>query len=93
MLDPLIHQQTRLRIMACLHRNRQARFPDLRDGLRLTPGNLQSHLTALEEGGYVASARVLVDLSFQVQYRITPEGAAAFRRYLAGLAELLAETG
>jgi DNA-binding MarR family transcriptional regulator len=88
-LDPLIHQQTRLQILACLYRNRQASFTDLRDGLGLTPGNLQSHVTRLEEGGYVKSGRVLVDLSFEVRYKITPKGAEAFRAYLDQLQGLL----
>lgn len=88
-LDPVIHQQNRLQILAALYRNRQASFTDLRDGLGLTPGNLQSHVTKLEEAGYVKSGRVLVDLSFEVRYKITPEGAAAFRAYLDALHALL----
>lgn len=90
-LDPLIHQQTRLQIMSCLYRNRQASFTDLRDGLGLTPGNLQSHVHKLEEAGYVKSGRILVDLSFELQYKITPSGADAFRRYLQHLEGLLGE--
>lgn len=88
-LDPVIHQQTRLQILANLYRNRQASFIDLRDGLGLTPGNLQAHVARLEEAGYVESGRVLVDLSFQVRYRITREGVRAFRMYLDRLHGLL----
>jgi DNA-binding MarR family transcriptional regulator len=92
-LDAVIHQPTRLQIMALLYRNRQASFTDLRDGLRLTPGNLASHAAKLEEAGYLKSGRILVDLSFEVHYRITDHGAEAFRAYLAGLQELLREAG
>lgn len=91
-LDPLLHQPTRLQIMTALFRNRQASFTDLRDGLGLTPGNLASHAAKLEEAGYLRSGRVLVDLSFEVQYRITEQGAQAFRAYLQALEQLLRET-
>jgi len=90
-LDPVIHQPTRLRLMTVLHRNRQASFTDLRDGCGLTPGNLASHMAKLEEAGYVKSGRILVDLSFEVHYKLTDQGAAAFRAYLAALQELLRE--
>jgi DNA-binding MarR family transcriptional regulator len=88
-LDPVIHQPTRLQILTLLYRNRRASFIDLRDGLRLTPGNLASHAARLEEAGYVQSGRVLVDLSFEVHYRITEQGSAAFRAYLDALRSFL----
>lgn len=88
-LDPVIHQPTRLRLMAVLHRNRQCSFTDLRDGLGLTPGNLASHMARPEEAGYVKGGRVLVDFSFEVQYKLTDVGAAAFRVYLAALQALV----
>ena len=90
-LDGVIHQATRLRIMAALHRNREASFTSLRDGLDLTDGNLASHAAKLEEAGYVASRRALAGLSFEVRYRITPEGSAAFVQYVRDLRTLLEE--
>ena len=90
-LDPVIHQPTRLQMLAMLYRNRQASFTDLRDGLGLTPGNLASHAARLEEAGYIRSGRVLVDLSFEVTYVLTDLGLAAFRAYLAALRRVIAE--
>jgi DNA-binding MarR family transcriptional regulator len=92
-LDPVIHQHTRLQILAALHRNREASFVRLQEGLGLTPGNLGSHAGKLEEAGYIASRRVLVGLAFEVRYRITEEGAAAFRAYVAALRALVAAAG
>lgn len=88
-LDPVIHQATRLRIMAALFRNREASFTQLREGLALTDGNLGSHAAALEKAGYVSSGRVLSGLSFEVRYRITPAGSAAFVAYTEALRALL----
>ena len=75
--------------MAALHRNREASFASLRDGLGLTDGNLGSHAQRLEEAGYVASRRALAGLSFEVRYRLTPEGRAAFLAYVAALRDVL----
>lgn len=93
MLDPVIHQATRLRIMSALQRNREASFTGLRDALALTDGNLASHAAALEKAGYLRSRRALAGTSFELRYRITPEGDAAFRAYAAALLGLLGEAG
>lgn len=89
-LDPVVHQPVRLRILAALYRNRQASFTSLRDGLRLTAGNLASHAKALIDAGYVEGGRVLAGVRFEVRYRITPEGNEAFRRYVEALQALVA---
>lgn len=84
-LDPVIHQPTRLRIMALLYRNRVAAFTWVRDTLGLTDGNLDTHAAKLEAAGYVKRGRALELGGFQVKMKITPEGDAAFRAYLEGL--------
>lgn len=89
-LDPVIHQPTRLAILALLYRNRQASFTAVQKGLGLTPGNLASHAGKLEAAGYVTSGRVLAGLAFEVRYRITPAGNDAFRAYLEALRALVA---
>lgn len=88
-LDRTIHQRTRLAILSALHRNREASFADLRDGLDLTSGNLKSHADKLEEAGYVESFRALVGTDFETRYRITEEGSEAFEDYLEKLETLL----
>ncbi len=89
-LDPVIHQPTRLRIMALLFRNRVAAFTWVRDTLGLTDGNLDTHAAKLEEVGYVKRGRALDIGGFEVRMKITPEGDAAFRAYLEGLRGYLA---
>lgn len=84
-LDGLIHQRTRLRIMALLHRNRRAAFTWIQETLELTPGNLDSHVARLEEAGYLERGRVLTDGGFQVEVTITAEGDEAFEAYLSDL--------
>jgi DNA-binding MarR family transcriptional regulator len=90
-LDPIIHQPARLQLMALLHRNRQAAARWLRETLQLTDGNLGSHAARLVAAGYVVEGRVLTAKGFELRYRITPTGDAAFQEYLRALRQLLAE--
>lgn len=77
--------------MATLYRNRDVSFTQLRNALGLTDGNLGSHAQKLEDAGYLASRRALVGVSFEVRYRITPQGSAAFRAYVGTLQAVLGE--
>lgn len=86
--DPLLHQPTRLEIMAYLYRNRQAAFTELRDNLGLTAGNLQSHGEKLQKAGYVEMQKVLVGI-FEVRWRITAAGQAAFEEYFQQMRAML----
>src|SRR5690606_29703147 len=56
-LDPVIHAQARLRIvatLATLDPDDQITFPRLQELLDFTAGNLSTHLRRLEEAGYIA---------------------------------------
>jgi DNA-binding MarR family transcriptional regulator len=75
--------------MAYLYRNRQAGFTELRDQLKLTAGNLQSHGDKLRAAGYVEMNRVLVGI-FEVRWRITEKGDRAFESYFQQLRALMA---
>lgn len=91
MLDPVIHQQHRLQLLATLARNHVVSFTELRDACSLTTGNAGSHLERLEEVGYVKSGRLLVGAGFELHYRITELGREKFRAYVADLRGLLGE--
>lgn len=85
----VIHQPQRLRLMALLFKHRDIAFTTTRDLLGLTDGNLASHATRLEQAGCLRARKVLLRDGFELRYRITPEGSAAFQAYLAVLREFL----
>lgn len=90
-LDPVIHQASRLRLMALLHKNREGPFSWLQSELGLTPGNLDGHLQRLADAGYIEHARQLTTSGFRNWVRITRAGDEAFegyRRALRGLLEM-----
>jgi DNA-binding MarR family transcriptional regulator len=91
-LDPVIHAATRLRIvttLASLKPGDAIAFPRLRDLLDLTVGNLSTHLTKLEEAGYVEIDKVFEGKRPATYVKLTQTGWAAFERYLVSLNELL----
>jgi DNA-binding MarR family transcriptional regulator len=79
--------------MGLLVRHRDVSFLLMRDALGLTDGNLATHARRLEESGFLAARRALARDRFEVRYRITEAGAAAFREYLAWLRSFLEDSG
>ena len=92
-LDPVIHAQARLRIMATLAQMRhgdELHFPRLRELLGMTAGNLSVHLSRLEEAGYVRQEKSFAGRTPATYISLTSTGRAAFDRYTADLRRLLA---
>jgi len=61
MRDPVFSSPVRLGIMLYLIPRGEAYFTELQEALKLTPGNLGSHLRKLREAGYVRILRYLED--------------------------------
>jgi len=61
MRDPVFSSPVRLGIMLYLIPRGEAYFTELQEVLKLTPGNLGSHLRKLREAGYVRILRYLED--------------------------------
>ena len=82
-LDRLIHEPARLMIMTILHAVKEADFVYLQRECGLTQGNLSSHLSKLEEAGYL-----LIFKTFKGKYpltlcSLTRSGRQAFDSYLS----------
>lgn len=91
-LNPLIHQPTRLRIMAALvslDSSEKANFGFLRDLLELTDGNLSVHLQKLEEAGYVNIEKTFEGRRPKTWVSVTVEGRSAFSAHVDTLAKIL----
>ncbi len=91
-IDPVIHAQARLRIMATLAAvpaGDELHFPRLRELLDMTAGNLSTHLSRLEGAGYVQQNKTYAGRSPATYLALTPEGRVAFERYVRNLRALL----
>lgn len=91
-LDELIHQPTRLQLMAALAAlspDSEVEFTYLRDLLGLTDGNLSAHLLRLEEAGYIRTRKTFVGRKPRTYIALTPRGRLAFVEYRTTLERLL----
>lgn len=88
-VDRLIHEPARLAIMAVLAACESADFRYIRHATNLTQGNLSTHLTKLEEAGYLSIEKRFVEKKPNTLCHLTEAGRAAFRRYRASVGKLV----
>jgi DNA-binding HxlR family transcriptional regulator len=87
-LDKLIHEKGRLAIMTLLAARANWPFQDLKAQLKMSDGNLISHLRTLHLAGYVAYRKEIL-IRPQTRYELTVKGRKAFQNYLKTLEEMV----
>jgi len=87
-IDRLIHEPTRLMIMTQLYVVESADFLFLQHQLQMTPGNLSSHLSKLEEAGYVEIVKEFIERKPHTALELTRKGRKAFREYQQNLKQV-----
>jgi DNA-binding MarR family transcriptional regulator len=87
----MIHEPARLMIAATLYVVKEADFLYLQGQTDLTKGNLSSHLTKLEEAGYVEIEKTYRGKIPMTVCRLTKKGRASFKAYEAALRGALFE--
>ena len=80
-VDRLIHEPARLMIMAHLSVVESADFLFLKQQTGLTWGNLSSHMSKLEDAGYIEIEKEFIDKKPHTMLRLTKKGRNAFRKY------------
>jgi DNA-binding MarR family transcriptional regulator len=80
-IDRIIHEPSRLVIMAQLYVIQSADFLFLQNQTGMTPGNLSSHLSKLEDAGYVEVTKEFIDRKPHTALALTKSGRAAFKAY------------
>ena len=93
-LNSLIHQPTRLRVMAALvslDAGEKVDFKFLRDLLELTDGNLSVHLYKLEEAKYVTVEKVFVERRPKTWIWATTGGRDAFAAHVDALEAIVGQ--
>jgi DNA-binding MarR family transcriptional regulator len=91
-LDRLIHEKGRMAIMAWLAASPGQSFTELRDALKMTDGNLITHLRTLQEAGYVAVTKTFEGGKPLSTYALTAKGRKAFEEYIALLEEIVRQS-
>ncbi|MGH9209179.1 MAG: transcriptional regulator [Acidimicrobiales bacterium] len=88
--DELIHQSTRLSIVALLASADWIDFAFVRDRLGLSDSALSKQFATLESASYITIERPVTDRRRRVRARLTEAGRAAFDGHVAALRTVLA---
>lgn len=80
-IDKLIHEPARLLLMATLYVLEKADFTFLMAQTGLTWGNLSSHMSKLEEAGYIEVEKAFKGKRPNTMLKLTDAGREAFRVY------------
>lgn len=89
-LDDVIHGRLRLGVMAYLSTVSPASFGEIKAKVNATDGNLSTHLTKLEEAGYVKIEKTYEGKKPLTRVHLTKQGRAAWIAYLGRLEAMIA---
>jgi DNA-binding MarR family transcriptional regulator len=89
-IDRLIHEPARFLVMAHLYVVEAADFLFLQRQTELTWGNLSSHISKLEEAGYVEVEKTFKGKKPHTLLRLTDRGRTAFQDYREKIQQALA---
>ena len=90
-LDRIVHGPARLMVMTSLYVLESADFVFLVNLTGLTWGNLSSHLSTLEEAGYIDIEKTIVGKRINTMVSLTKKGREAFRAYKDQIQQALDE--
>lgn len=88
-LNKAFESRMRLGIMSILMVNDFVDFATLKEQLRITDGNLASHLNALEKLQYIAVRKQFIGKKPNTSYATTIAGKKAFSEHLDALERLI----
>ena len=88
-LNKTFDSRIRLGVMSSLIVNEEVSFNDLKQLLDVTDGNLASHLTHLEENGYIKVHKGFVGRKTNTTYSITKAGEKAFKEHITALENMI----
>ncbi len=84
-IDQVIHAPARLMVLTCLYVVESADVLFLKSMTGLTWGNLSTHLSKLEEAGYLVIEKGYKGKKPHTSVRLTEQGRTAFRSYKQNL--------
>ncbi len=91
-LDRVIHEKGRLAIMSLLAASPELSFTEMRDALKMTDGNLTTHIRTLQEAGYVSVTKSFHQKRPLTTCALTAAGQQAFKNYINLLEQILRQT-
>ena len=90
-LDRVVHEPARLAILALLYVVESADFLFVMRQTGLTRGNLSSHLSKLEEAGYIEIEKEFLDKKPHTMLHLSSKGRDAFHTYRESMQQILGD--
>lgn len=91
MIDKIIHEPARLKIMIVLLTVQSCDFTFLLRQTSLTRGNLSTHLRKIEQAGYISITKKFVEKVPCTMISLTSAGRKALRVYRREMHDMLAQ--
>ena len=88
-LDKVIHEKSRMAIMSMLAGSPELSFTELRNSLKMTDGNLTTHIRTLQKSGYISVAKSFRENRPLTTCALTASGIKAFSEYVSLLEEII----
>ena len=88
-IDQVIHASARLMILTYLYVVESADYVFLTRMTGLTWGNLSTHMTKLEEAGYIEMLKEFKGKKPHTKIKLTEQGRVAFRKYKKNMQQVL----
>lgn len=88
-LNKIFESRVRLGIMSVLMVNDWMDFNTLKELLKVTDGNLASHIAGLEKQEYIEIMKEFVGKKPRTSFKVTKNGKKAFKKHLTALENLL----
>lgn len=88
-IDRIVHEPARYQILSILYVLESADFQFIITHTGLTKGNLSSHMSKLEEVGYIRIVKDFVGRKPHTMMSITKKGAATFDNYRKTMKRIL----
>ena len=88
-LNKVFDSRIRLGIMSALMVNTAVNFNELKELLKITDGNLASHLKTLEDSVFIKVQKGFIGRKTNTTYSITKPGEKAFKQHLDALEKMI----
>ena len=88
-LDPVIHTPIRLAVLSVLVSVQRADFAYLKESVKATDGNLSTHLSKLENAGYIRISKTFEGKKPRTLCSITRKGRTRFIQYIDNMQKIV----
>ena len=88
-LNKIFDNRVRLGVMSILMVNEEVSFNDFKQMLEVTDGNLASHMTTLEQEGFIKVHKSFIGRKTNTAYSVTKAGEKAFTEHIVALEKVI----